>query len=577
MKISYMIKRLLPYIKRHRKILILDIFCAVFLAVSNNVPPLAVRQISNQADAVTVELLIQVMGIYLAFTVFTSIANFYMNYMGNVFSVRVETDMRRDLFKHLQELSYSFYSENPIGQIMSRLTNDLSDSSTFIHTMPQQLLIAGGTLVMSFCILLRISIPLTLMVFATLPVIFVGTRYFNKRMRITMKEQRVELGRINSQVEDTLAGIRVVKSFANEDAEIDKFGVRNKNYMEIKTKTYFHLAGFQCFTGTLGGVIYLAVAVLGGVFLMNHKIQAGDYAAYILYISTLWTSIRTLVGFTENFQRGMTGIERFLELLDTEPEMVDCPDARILEKCDGEIEFKDVSFRYKGADRDVLHDISLKINKGESVAFVGASGGGKTTLVNLIPRFYDVTAGQVLIDGSDIRKWELNSVRQAIGIVQQDVYLFSGTVYENILYGRLNATRDEVIAAAKQAGAHEFIQNLENGYDTYVGEHGVKLSGGQKQRISIARVFLKNPPILILDEATSALDNESERLVQESLEELSKGRTVITIAHRLTTVQGVDRIMVLTREGIEETGTHRELMAKKGIYFNMYTVAGMQK
>lgn len=577
MKISYMIKRLLPYIKRHRKILILDIFCAVFLAVSNNVPPLAVRQISNQADAVTVELLIQVMGIYLAFTVFTSIANFYMNYMGNVFSVRVETDMRRDLFKHLQELSYSFYSENPIGQIMSRLTNDLSDSSTFIHTMPQQLLIAGGTLVMSFCILLRISIPLTLMVFATLPVIFVGTRYFNKRMRITMKEQRVELGRINSQVEDTLAGIRVVKSFANEDAEIDKFGVRNKNYMEIKTKTYFHLAGFQCFTGTLGGVIYLAVAVLGGVFLMNHKIQAGDYAAYILYISTLWTSIRTLVGFTENFQRGMTGIERFLELLDTEPEMVDCPDARILEKCDGEIEFKDVSFRYKGADRDVLHDISLKINKGESVAFVGASGGGKTTLVNLIPRFYDVTAGQVLIDGSDIRKWELNSVRQAIGIVQQDVYLFSGTVYENILYGRLNATRDEVIAAAKQAGAHEFIQNLENGYDTYVGEHGVKLSGGQKQRISIARVFLKNPPILILDEATSALDNESERLVQESLEELSKGRTVITIAHRLTTVQGVDRIMVLTREGIEETGTHRELMAKKGIYFNMYTIAGMQK
>lgn len=577
MKISYMVKRLLPYIKRHRRILILDLFCAIFQAISNNVPPMVVRQISNQADAVTVELLIQVMGIYLAFTVFTSIANFYMNYMGNVFSVRVETDMRKDLFKHLQELSYSFYSENPIGQIMSRLTNDLSDSSTFIHTVPQQLLIAGGTLVMSFCILLRINIPLTLMVFATLPLIFVGTRYFNRRMRITMKEQRVELGRINSQVEDTLAGIRVVKSFANEDAEIDKFGVRNKKYLDIKSKTYFHLAGFQCFTGTLGGVIYLAVAVLGGVFLMNHKIQAGDYAAYILYISTLWTSIRTLVGFTENFQRGMTGIERFLELMDTESEMVNCPDARILEHCDGEIEFKEVSFRYKGVDRDVLHDISLKINKGESVAFVGASGGGKTTLVNLIPRFYDVTAGEVLIDGSDIRKWELNSVRQAIGIVQQDVYLFSGTVYENILYGRLNATRDEVIAAAKQAGAHEFIQNLENGYDTYVGEHGVKLSGGQKQRISIARVFLKNPPILILDEATSALDNESERLVQESLEELSKGRTVITIAHRLTTVQGVDRIMVLTREGIEETGTHSELMAKKGIYFNMYTIAGMQK
>ena len=572
-----MVKRLLPYIKRHRRILILDILCAIFLAASNNVPPMAVRQISNHADAVSVELLMQVMVIYLIITVFTSIANFYMNYMGNVFSVRVETDMRQDLFKHLQELSYSFYSENPIGQIMSRLTNDLSDSSTFIHTVPQQLLIAGGTLIMSFCILLRINIPLTLMVFATLPLVFVGTRYFNRRMRITMKEQRVELGKINSQVEDTLAGIRVVKSFVNEGAEIDKFGTRNKNYMEIKSKTYFHLAGFQCFTGTLGGVIYLAVAVLGGVFLMSHKIQAGDYAAYILYISTLWTSIRTLVGFTENFQRGMTGIERFLELMDTEPEIVNSPEAKTLAHCGGEIEFKDVSFRYKGVDRDVLHNISLKINKGESVAFVGASGGGKTTLVNLIPRFYDVTAGKVLIDGSDIRKWELNSVRQSIGIVQQDVYLFSGTVYENILYGRLNASREEVIAAAKQAGAHEFIQNLENGYDTYVGEHGVKLSGGQKQRISIARVFLKNPPILILDEATSALDNESERLIQESLEELSKGRTVITIAHRLTTVQGVDKIMVLTKEGIEEAGTHRELMAKKGIYFNMYTIAGMQR
>lgn len=576
MRLSYLVKRLLPYIGRHKGLLAVDVVCAVFLAVSNNVPPMAVRQISNHADAVSVGLLVQVMGIYLAVTVFTSLAYFYMNYWGNVFSVRVETDMRQDLFRHLQALSYSYYSENPMGQIMSRLTNDLSDSSAFLHTVPQQLLIAGGTLVMSFCILLRINIPLTVMVFATLPLIFVGTRYFNRRMRSTMKEQRVELGKINSQLEDTLAGIRVVKSFGNEGAEIEKFAARNKIYRDIKSRTFFHLAGFQCFTGTLGAVVYLAVAVVGGIFLMNHRILAGDYAAYILYISTLWTSIRTLVGFTENFQRGLTGIERFLELMDTEPEIADCGDARTLERCDGEIEFKEVSFRYKGTDRDVLHNISLKINKGESVAFVGASGGGKTTLVNLIPRFYDVTEGEVLIDGSDIRKWKLGSVRQAIGIVQQDVYLFSGTVYENILYGRLDATRDEVIEAAKQAGAHEFIENLENGYDTYVGEHGVKLSGGQKQRISIARVFLKNPPILILDEATSALDNESERLVQESLEELSRGRTVITIAHRLTTVQNADRIIVLTREGIEETGTHRELMEKKGMYFNMYTIAGTQ-
>lgn len=577
MKIFYMMKRLLPYIRKHKGILILDMLCAVFVAASNNVPPMAVRQISNNAEAVSAKLLVQVMAVYLVITVFTAMANFYMNYMGNVFSVRIEADMRLDLFKHLQELSYSFYAENPIGQIMSRLTNDLSDSSAFIHTVPQQLLVAGGTLVMSFVILLRINVPLTFVVFAMLPIIFAGTKHFNRRMRSTMKEQRVELGRINSQAEDTLSGIRLVKSFVNEGAEVEKFSARNKMYLEIKSKTYFHLAGFQCFTGTLGGVVYLTVAVLGGVFLMRHKIQAGDYAAYILYISTLWASIRTLVGFTEQFQRGMTGIERFLEMMDTEPEITDGTGARALEDCGGEITFKKVSFRYKGADRDVLHDISLKIHKGQSVAFVGTSGGGKTTLVNLIPRFYDVTEGTICIDGSDVRKLQLRSVRQAIGIVQQDVYLFSGTVYDNILYGRLNAVREEVIEAAKQAGAHEFIMNLENGYDTYVGEHGVKLSGGQKQRISIARVFLKNPPILILDEATSALDNESERLVQESLEKLSKGRTVITIAHRLTTVQNADRIMVLTRNGIEETGTHEELMEKKGLYFDMYTAAGTQR
>lgn len=572
MKISYIIKRLMPYIKKHRAILMLDVICAVLAAVTNIVPPMIIRQISNNASSLTVRLLALIAVVYCLITVVSSLANFYMTHMGNVFGARIETDMRLDLFKHLQKLSYSFYANNPIGQIMSRLTNDLTDSAAFIHTVPEQLLVACGTLIITFIILLRINILLTLIVFASLPFVFFSTKYFNRRMRSTMKEQRVQLGRIHSQTEDSLSGIRVVKSFTNEGAEIDKFAEQNSLYLRIKSRTYFHLAGFHCFTGTLGAVIYLMVGILGGVFLMKGKIQTGDYAAYVLYITTLWQCIRTLVGFTEQFQRGMTGIERVLELMDTTPEITDLPYAKPLLEARGDIEFKDVSFSYDST-KTVLKNISFKINRGENTAFVGTSGGGKTTLINLIPRFYDVTDGAVMIDGKDIRSLTIDSIRRAIGIVQQDVYLFSGTVYENIVYGRRDASREEVIEAARKAGAHEFIMSLEHGYDSYIGEHGVKLSGGQKQRISIARVFLKNPPILILDEATSALDNESEKLIQESLEELSNGRTVITIAHRLTTVRNADKIMVLTPDGIAETGTHAELMDKKGIYYDMYMAA----
>ena len=572
MKTTYIIKRLLPYLTKHKKIIILDILCALFMAVSNMFAPLIVRHITN-AENLTMELIISAAAIYVAGIAGTSLAKFYMTHMGNVFGARVETDMRFDLFKHLQKLSYSFYSENSIGQIMSRLTNDLTDSASFVHIVPEQLLVAVGTIIISFIILIKINITLTLVVFGFLPIVFFVTKYFNHRMRATMREQRVQVGEINSQAEDTLSGIRLVKSFTNEQAETDKFAERNNLYLKIKSKTFLQLAGFRTTTSTVGGIVYLSVVVLGAIFMLNGKILAGDYAAYLLSITTLWQCVGTLVNFTEQFQRGMTGIERFVELMDIEPEITDKPNPKTLTGDESSIEFKNVSFKYKGTDDYVLKNISFKINKGENVAFVGPSGGGKTTLINLIPRFYDVTDGAVLINGCDIRDLKIIAVRKIIGIVQQDAYLFSGTVYENIIYGRLDATREEVIEAAKKAGAHEFISALDNGYDSYIGEHGVKLSGGQKQRISIARVFLKNPPILILDEATSALDNESERLIQESLEQLSKGRTVITIAHRLTTIQNADKIMVLTPKGIEETGTHGELMDKRGIYYNMQMAA----
>lgn len=573
MKTTYIVKRLMPYLKKYRKLVIFDMLCAIFMTVLNVVAPMIVRYISNDAEKLTMSSVLLATVIYIATIAITAAANFYIVHMGNVFGAKVETDMRFDLFKHLQRLSYSFYSENSIGDIMSRLTSDLTDSASFIHIVPEQLLIAGGTIIVSFIILLRINIPLTLIVFAFLPFVFISTKYFNKHMRITMKEQRIQVGSINSQIEDTLSGIRLVKSFTNEKAEIEKFSERNNLYLKIKSKTYFQLAGFRTTTSCLGGAVFITVVALGAIFMMNGQIKSGDYAAYILYTQTLWGCIGTLVNFTEQFQRGMTGIERFLELMDTKPEIIDTPNPMLLNNSDGRIELKNVCFRYKGSDKDVLSNISFKINNGENVAFVGPSGGGKTTLINLIPRFYDVSSGEILINGINIHKLKISSIRKAIGIVQQDVYLFSGTVFENIVYGKLDASRDEVIEAAKKAGAHEFIMNLENGYDPYIGEHGVKLSGGQKQRISIARVFLKNPPILILDEATSALDNESERLIQESLEHLSKGRTVITIAHRLTTIQNADKIMVLTKNGIEETGSHNELMDKRGIYYNMYTAS----
>ena len=551
-----------------------DLLCASLTTVCDLVFPMIVRHITNTAvndiSLLTVPLIIKMAGLYLGLRLLDAAANFYMQDIGHVMGARMETDMRRDMFAHLQTLSFKFYSDNKIGQLMSRITSDLFDITEFAHHGPEEVFIAGLKLILSFTILSATNLKLTLIVYAVIPFVFVFVKFFNTRMRRVFKEQRVAAGEINAQVEDSLLGIRVVKSFSNEELEKEKFEQGNKKYLSLKKRSYLYMGGFGSTNRFFEGAMYLTVVIAGSIFLMKGEITAGDFTAYLLYVSALFASVRTLIQFTEQFQRGMTGIERFSEIMDTKPDITEKPDAVELRNVKGDIELRNVTFKYSDETEKVLENISITVPAGDTVALVGPSGGGKTTICNLIPRFYDVTGGSVMVDGNDVQDVTLLSLRRAIGVVQQEVYLFSGTVFENIEYGRPGASREEIIEAAKAAGAHEFIMMLPNGYDTYVGERGVKLSGGQKQRISIARVFLKDPPILILDEATSALDNESERLVQQSLEQLAKGRTVLVIAHRLTTVKNADSIIVLTDEGIAESGTHDELLAKDGIYSHMY-------
>jgi ATP-binding cassette subfamily B protein len=484
----------------------------------------------------------------------------------------METDMRSDLFAHLETLSYSYFSETKVGQIMSRITSDLFDITEFAHHCPEEIIITGLKIIIAFIYLMTIDIPLTLILFAILPIMLFASLSFRKKMRDSFKDRRTQTGELNAQVEDSLLGIRVVKSFANEELEKEKFNRGNKIFFKVKKISYHYMAGFQATTKFFEGVMYISVIIAGSIFLKNGRIGVDDFAAYILYIATLTTSIRTILNFTEQFQNGITGLERFIEIMDTKADITDSNNAIELNNVKGEILFDNVSFKYPGTEQEVLSKINLHISPGESVALVGASGTGKTTICNLIPRFYDVDQGSIYIDGTDIRKFKLHSLRRNIGMVQQDVYMFSGTVKENIEYGRPGADFSDIEAAAKRAGAHDFISALPNGYDTYIGERGVKLSGGQKQRLSIARVFLKDPPILILDEATSSLDNESEKLIQKSLEELSKGRTVLTIAHRLTTIKNADKILVITENGIEEEGSHSQLIKKHGIYYQLYTI-----
>ena len=574
-------RRFVSYFRPYRGTLAVDLLCAALTTVCEIVLPLLIRRITNTAQTdialLTVQMILGFAAVYFVLRIVDAVANYYMANIGHVMGARIETDMRRDAYAHLQQLSNTYFNNTKVGQIMGRITNDLFDVTEFAHHCPEEFFIAGLKISVSFVILARINVLLTVLVFLFVPLMTVVCMKINRYVKRNFARQRNQIGELNARIEDSLLGQKVVKAFANEEMENARFEEGNQEFLKIKKETYRIMGYFSTSTRIFDGLMYLAVMIGGGLFLMNGLILPGDMVAYVLYVTTLLATIRRIIEFTEQFQRGMTGIERFLQIMDADIEIFDEPDAVELEEACGNIEFRGVSFEYPDDHNQVFHNLNLTIHAGEKVAIVGPSGGGKTTLCNLIPRFYDVTEGDIFLDGKNIRQFTLKSLRRNIGVVQQDVYLFSGTVYDNIAYGKPGASMEEVREAAKRAGADEFINMLKDGYDTYVGERGVKLSGGQKQRISIARVFLKNPPVIILDEATSALDNESEYAVARSLDGLAKGRTTLTIAHRLSSIRNSDRIMVLTQEGIVEEGNHEALMAREGMYYHFYEMANAWK
>lgn len=568
------LKTMISYYSKYKLVFWLDLFFAALSAAIVLIIPLIVRYVTSNLIYESPEFIIS-RGKWIALGLILMIivdfgCKFYISNIGHVMGTKIEYDMRAEIFDHLQKLSFSFYDNQKVGALMSRITNDLFDITELMHHGPENIILSVIKIVGAIVILVSINYKLAIVSIVVLPFMFAFSYVLNKKMRGAFKNNRAKIAEINGQIEDNLSGIRVVKSFANEEIENRKFKVGNLNFLNAKKNSYFYMGVFQAGVGTFTTIVQVLVIVTGIFLIANNSVTATDLVTFMLYISVLTEPINTLINFTEQFQNGYTGFERFREIMDIVPDITDKKGAKPLVVKKGEIEFKDVSFKYEDATEEVLSKVDLKVPAGAYYALVGSSGAGKTTLCSLIPRFYDVTSGSIKIDGKDVRDVTLKSLRSNIGIVQQDVYLFSGTIYENILYGRPDATREEVIAAAKNANAHEFIMAMPDGYDTDIGQRGVKLSGGQKQRLSIARVFLKNPAILIFDEATSALDNESEKVVQDSLESLATNRTTIVIAHRLSTIRNAQKILVLTDNGIEEEGSHNELMEKNGIYRGLY-------
>lgn len=568
------LKKMFSYYKPYKGIFFADMFFATLSAAVALTIPLVVRYVtSTLIYKTTAEIVHQIVFIAIGLLLLLAVdcySRFFIGNYGHVMGAKMEYDMRAELFAHLQKLSFSFYDDAKVGQLMSRVTSDLFDITELLHHGPENIILSLLKIAGALIILLNINGWLALAAFIVLPFMFWFALVLNKRMRAAFKSNRVKIAAINEQIEDNLSGIRVVKSFANEDIENEKFKIGNDGFLAAKKNSYHFMGIFQSGVGVFSTLIQVNVIIAGAVLIAYGKINISDLITFLLYINVFTDPIRTLVDFTEQFQNGYTGFERFREIMDIEPDIKDSENAVELKNVKGEIEFQDVSFKYNDGAEEVLNDINLTVPAGAYMALVGSSGAGKTTLCSLIPRFYDVTEGTIRIDGKDIRDVTLSSLRNHIGMVQQDVYLFAGTIFENIAYGKPGAGREEVIEAAKNANAHEFIMSFPDGYDTDIGQRGIKLSGGQKQRLSIARVFLKNPPILIFDEATSALDNESEKVVQESLEKLAKNRTTFVIAHRLTTIQNAEKILVLTEEGIAESGSHEELLAKGGIYEKLY-------
>ena len=569
-------RKFLSYYKPYKKIFAADMFFACLGAAVTLIIPLIIRYITSDViyreASASLRTILMLTVIMAALIILECYCNYFIAYYGHIMGAKMEYNMRNEIFAHYQKLSFSFYDNQKVGQLMSRVTNDLFEISELFHHGPEDIVISIIKLAGSFTILLSVNWRLALVAFAVVPVMLAYAFYFNIKMKKAFVKNRARIADINAQIEDNLSGIRVVKSFANEDIEMDKFKAGNDRFVESKKESYKYMGLYHSGLGAFTTLISVIVIATGAVFITKKLISITDLITFLLYINNFTEPIKKLINFTEQFQNGASGYTRFLEILDIHPDIEDKPDAAALIKAKGNIDFENVSFHYEENSETVLSNLNLHVKEGEYIALVGTSGVGKSTLCSLIPRFYDVSEGRILIDGTDIRNYTIKSLRNNIGIVQQDVYLFTGSVMDNIRYGKPDATEAEIVAAAQNANAHEFIMNLPEGYDTNIGQRGIKLSGGQKQRLSIARVFLKNPPILIFDEATSALDNESERVVQESLEKLAKGRTTFVIAHRLSTIRNAQKILVLTENGITESGNHEELMAQNGIYSELYNM-----